>query len=281
LRRIALGHLTLALSCLHGAGPTPEAVHELRRQLKQARATLRLLRPAVGAKRLGPVERRIDRSAQRWSALRDLQALQPRLEALGMAGPPTVDPASHARSMSLTRRELQSVMGLIRAWRITADDEALLEQGLQDSYRQGRRSMRLALRDSRDSDWHRWRRHAKTLALQLALFETWNSRALGRLADGSTQLERLLGEDHDLAVLLERALRDELGRAQRQDLLEQRRVLQQRASALGTALYAKPFRKLRRKFHRDRERWQASASRSASRPHAPDHGGSRSQGRPR
>jgi CHAD domain-containing protein len=280
LRRIALGHLTLALACLQAAGPKPEAVHELRRQLKQARATLRLLRPALGAQRLDPVERRIVRSAQRWSALRDLQALQPRLEALGMAGPPPVDPASHARSMSLTRRELQRVMGLIRAWRITADDEALLEDGLRESYRHGRRSMRQALRDSGDSDWHRWRRHAKTLALQLALFETWNSRALERLGVGSAQLERLLGEDHDLAVLLERALGDGLEPEQRTDLLQQRRVLQQRAAALGAALYAKPFRKLRRNFHRARERWLASASRRASRLRAPDHAGGRSQGRP-
>ena len=261
--RIVLGHLAAAQRCLRGTTVSEAATHELRRQIKRARAALRLLRPGVKAGEFRAVDAQLARCAARWSALRDMQVLRPQLRALGLlALAPALSAtlprsARSARVTSAARAEMQAAIAQFAALAVTGADWQMLEAGLRRSYRHGRRAMRKALSTRRDEDWHRWRRNAKHLALQLAMLQAWHSPPIRRIARDAGRLERILGEDHDLAVLLERLheqpdFRDQ----QRSQVLQQRERLQRSALAIGKSLYAEAFRHLRRKLRRERRDWQ-------------------------
>lgn len=258
-----LGHLAVAQRCLRGTTVSEAATHELRRQIKRARAALRLLRPGLKAGEFKAVDALLVRCAGRWSALRDVQVLRPQLRALGLlALAPALSTtlprsAGGARVTSAARAEMRAAIAQFSALAVAGADWEMLEAGLRRSYRHGRRAMHKALSTRRDEDWHRWRRDAKYLALQLAMLRAWHSPPIRRIARDAGRLELVLGEDHDLAVLLER-LHDQpdFKAQQRSQVLQQRERLQRRAVAIGKPLYANPFRHLRRRLSRERRGWQ-------------------------
>jgi CHAD domain-containing protein len=123
-------------------------------------------------------------------------------------------------------------------WPVQRQGFEAIEPGLRRIYRQGRRALGAAQADPSTENLHEWRKREKDLWYHLRLLhDTWPG-PMGAAADEASTLADLLGDDHDLAVLL--ATARELGEADGLEwVVRQRRSkLQADAFELGRRLYA-------------------------------------------
>jgi CHAD domain-containing protein len=249
------------------------AVHRVRRELKRARALVRLLRPAMrpgsfrainvalrdaGRELAGRRDARVlvatlDRLVERerlvpgplaplaaglradWEAASGSPAAAMATAAIGPPGPvPT--PAARVRAAAQALRRAR-VRG---DWPVLAD-------GLYEVYRRGRRALRTARREPSAECLHEWRKQVKHGWHALELLEPAWPRPMRALAREAHRLADRLGEDHDLAVLRARlaaAVIDEPARGLALAALDARRLeLQRSAFRLGERLYAEPPRR--------------------------------------
>ena len=230
-------------------------VHEARRDLKKARAALRLLRPRLPSKRFRRENAALRDAGKALSRVRDAQALPAALDALVgrsrrfAAARRTL--AAAARSASpdgtlarATRGPLDDAASGLRRLRPDARRWRAVAKGLRRTYAAGRRLMKAARESGRDEDFHEWRKAAKYLRYQLELLFPEDQTISGQ----ATELHRLsdlLGEDHDLGALAARAASDvpAFGGAaavRRLGVLIERRraALRREALGLGASLYA-------------------------------------------
>jgi CHAD domain-containing protein len=130
------------------------------------------------------------------------------------------------------------------------EDPAVLIAGWRRTYRDGRRAARAAREKHATEALHEWRKRVKDLWHECQVLESvWPARMKAMAAQAS-KLSDLLGEDHDLAVLAEKArenaavLSDEERRVLTRAIKRRRRKLQRNAEDLGKVLYAERPRKL-------------------------------------
>ena len=93
-------------------------------------------------------------------------------------------------------------------WPLGNDPEAELRDalsGVQRIYRRGRRTERRARREPSAVRLHELRKRSKDLRYAAALLHPLAPKRLRRLEQAAHELSDLLGEDHDLVVLLEHA----------------------------------------------------------------------------
>lgn len=252
-----------ALDDLAGGRARVLNVHGARKQLKRARATLRLLRSAIG----DDVYRRENiaaRDAARpLSHLRDSEILldtlarlvarigqagsflnlEPLQKSLGEHRRGLAGGASEPRQSQQIRRALQRVKTRSTRWEITEDRWRVLALGLSETYRKGRQALREARNSRTIEHLHDWRKQAKYLWLQLQMLAPITAGAVGELADEFHHLSDYLGDEHDLAVLRARAferphgLDERSGRALKTLIDRRRAELEGKAFALGERLY--------------------------------------------
>ena len=177
--------ITSALQHLD-AESAPLNVHAARKELKRARATLRLLRPAIRDQIYRRENAAVRDAARRLSGLRDAEVLSDALENLirrDDAASLELEPLhaalrrrrrTAARTLQAAQvRSLRLALGRTRShslrWATPKDEWALLARGLRNTYRLGRRSLRSA-RDSPDPErLHEWRKQTKYLWHQLQI----------------------------------------------------------------------------------------------------------------
>jgi hypothetical protein len=252
LGRVARGRIDHALDELRGKTESSpeEAVHEARKDMKKLRALLRLARAELGDD-VFRVENAAARDTARLLAgardatvmletLASLPVRHPRLRAAleqQAAGEPDRDEAIAA---------LQGMRERIEEWPLERRDFAAIEPGLRRIYRQGRRAMRKAEAEPTVETLHEWRKREKDLWYHL--------RLLRAPADEAHELSERLGDDHDLAVLLEFAR--ERGMADGiEDAVEERRAaLQASAFDTGRRLYADRTKKFSARLRASWER---------------------------
>lgn len=274
MRRIARGQLDDAAEQLEdapgGDGPG-EAVHEARKDLKRARAVVRLLRDQLGDetyRRENALYRDTGRSL---SGARDAKVLVDTLDSLIArfaaelpegafaalrAQLAAESEAEHAR----LRRDGDAIasalprLGVgrdrIATWPLAEGaDRAALAPGLERIYRRGRRAARAARKDPSDETLHELRKRAKDLWHAAQIARPAAPAELKRLGRRAHRLSDAAGEDHDLAVL--RTAAEARGAALRpgelpllRALIERRQKrLRRRALARARRLYrAKPRR---------------------------------------
>jgi len=252
-----------------GAGEL-EAVHEVRKRFKKVRAALRLLREEVGvdtyrkenwcfrdaARPLAEV-RDADMLVEAWDGLR--RAFVDRIEPRTASG---IEEALRANRQAVARRVLDEERALaaveviatralarLSEWRIDGDGWASLESGLGRVYRAGRRALKLAEERRSVEALHEWRKQVKYLWHQHQLLDPLRANGAAERADRLHHLSRLLGEDHDLAVLRRTLAADPRtfgGHAALKSVLalvdRRRQDLEQQAFALGRQLYEEPPR---------------------------------------
>jgi CHAD domain-containing protein len=237
-RDILVRQLGCAIEELDGRKPN---VHGARKQLKRARATLRLLRAALGDE-LYRRENVVARDAARpLSNARDDEVMSDALKGLAERFGTTIPgenarPAAHAvsvKQLTSIKAALKRAMTRAQAWRADADGWDSIATGLRSTYRRARRASRRARKDRATDDLHEWRKQTKYLWHQLQILTPIATGPLGELADEFHHLADYLGDEHDLAVLRPRAP------ASATDLVDRRREeLQDKAFALGERLYA-------------------------------------------
>lgn len=219
LLRLYSAHVDRALTELQRPGRSagPQAVHQARRAIKRARATLRLVRPALGARDFQGRNDSLRRAARCLSEARDRTVLVKTLARLAAAarvdlsdvedalvGPggsaldrlPGEELARAIQLLGAARRDLP------RSGRFSTPDMA---RAAARTYRKARKAFRACAGSGASGDvFHRLRRYAKYHAIHVhmlrdvwpGMFKAWAAR-LDELAD-------LLGEEHDLTVLCER-----------------------------------------------------------------------------
>lgn len=245
-RDIFVQQIAAALAELDASNPN---VHGARKQLKRARATLRLLQPAIGDDRYRG-ENAVARDAARpLSRARDDEALKEALQELldhfGQDAPGVhLGHNSHKVSgaqIAKIRAALESSSTRAAAWPLDSEGWDCIETGLRATYRRARRALRHARKDRATEDLHEWRKQTKYLWHQLQILTPLAAGPIGELADEFHHLADYLGDEHDLAVVRERVRAS----GELQALIDSRRdELQEKALALGERLYAdksKPF----------------------------------------
>ncbi len=211
-----------ALLGLRAGDRRAEAAFDARKRFKRVRAALRLVRDDLGEVVYCRENLLFRDAARSLTEVRDAAAVVEALEKL--VAQPAV--AIEARAVADVRRALvaesQAVIHRVldagaafaevvrvvtpaRArvddWTLAHDGWSALGSGLTRVYRAGRRALARAAAEPSVENLHEWRKQAKYLWYQLQFLEpAWVSRDAD-LASRVHELTRLLGEDHDLAVL--------------------------------------------------------------------------------
>lgn len=217
-----------ALEILGGKRLTDEAVHEARKHLKKARASLRLLRPALKNSTYREWNTAMRDAARPLSAARDAKVL---LDSLHLLGERYGDSVRALRLEGFRRvlneqrtQAVRDVLGgkgtvvghsrqLLRAARTSmerptiprTDDWDSVGTGLKRIYASGRRAMAAARKAPAADAFHEWRKQVKYLRYQLEVLEPLWPGMVGELADQAHKLSDYLGDEHDLSVLREKA----------------------------------------------------------------------------
>lgn len=274
-----------ALAALVEREPGDAAVHGARRELKRARALLRLLR--------GPLNRRVYRGAdlllrdagRSLAQARDVAVLAVALERMRRAaGLNRQDVGSVMRALGRERRAANLAaaargarsalrlarLRLLRAHLADGGEEPLVD-GFVRIYRRGRKGF-AGVRHGPGADrQHAWRRHVKRFWHALEVLEPARPRVIPALAREAHALADLLGEDHDLAMLATRLKSARLALATRRRLrvaiVERRTRIEIDALAIGAQLYAARPRRCRARAGRWWHQWAVAVRRERSAVH--------------
>lgn len=263
MRRAIAGRLEKAAERLREAddGDAPaEAIHGARKDLKKARAALRLIREGIAEKTFKRENRALRDAGRLLSASRDAEVKLATLDAL-VEGDGDAPPGATAlwRAALVAERDeivgddgapiaeavaaIEAVAGRVPGWKIRRGGWKLLGPGLDTAYAEGRDAF-AALGDSPSFEAvHELRKRGKDLWYQVRLLQDSWPTLLEATAEEIHDFTDLLGDHHDLAVLAEDLRgRDAVGPAHRETLralIESRQAtLLAGARSAGDRLYA-------------------------------------------
>jgi CHAD domain-containing protein len=255
-REIFVRQLRGAVEELAGRKPN---IHGARKQLKRARATLRLLRPAIGDEPYRRENIAARDAARPLSQARDEEVLNQAVEGLIQRfGPIASDLHVGKGARKLPAKQLAGIKAALQrsmtragAWKLADADWDCIEKGLRATYRRARHALRRSRKGRATEDLHEWRKQTKYLWHQLQIVTPLAHGPIGELADEFHQLADYLGDEHDLAVLRDRAS----GKVT--DFIDRRREeLQDKAFALGERLYADKSKTFVHGLHNQWTDWQ-------------------------
>jgi CHAD domain-containing protein len=265
ISRVAQGELDLTIGLLEAApngDGDADAVHEARKALKRLRALLRVSRPALDDARYRR-ENVVFRDAGReLSDARDAQVLVETLDGLlerfrdelprgtcsrlrdQLAAGAREAEAKKPASYDAVLDSLSNARSRVSHWPLPAQNgRGSLADGFERIYRRGRRARRHAKAEPSTENLHELRKRAKDLWHAAQLLEPACPAKMKRLSKQAHHLSDLLGDDHDLAVLLEYACQHpELLRSGELELLQsviglRSRSLRRQAFAGAADLY--------------------------------------------
>jgi CYTH domain-containing protein/CHAD domain-containing protein len=262
VRRVIVGRLDKAAERLREAGDADgdalaEAIHGARKDLKKARAALRLVRDGLGEKTFKRENHALRDAARTLSASRDAEVKLATLDALA-EGDGDAPPAATAlwRDALASDRDrivgggseeavtaIEAVAARAPEWKLRADGWKLLAPGLDTAYREGREAF-AALGDAPGFETvHDLRKRGKDLWYQLRLLRDAWQPVLEPTAEEIHAFTDLLGDHHDLAVLaVDLAGREEVDAVHRETLrtlIEARQAsLLAEARTAGERVYA-------------------------------------------
>jgi len=240
--------------------PNDAAMHQVRKDLKRARAALRLLRDAVGDEAYARENLELRDAARPLSGVRDAAV---GLEVVRGLLDVERKPARRAKLVELRHRlgeererarrkllagprlsaieySLQDAGQRAEYWRFPFDDAALLRAGFERLYRKGRKALKQARAEATPGSLHESRKQVKYLQQALAMVGGGSQR-LRKLSKRAGKVADRLGDDHDLAALEGRlAASPARSKAERKLIarVEKRRAkLQKKALKLARRMY--------------------------------------------
>jgi CHAD domain-containing protein len=284
LARIADEGCGQLLANLRRGPDDAEAVHEVRKLTKRLRTIARLFRDEVGRKRARRVARGFRDVARALSGRRDAAVRVLALDALverfdGVVRERGFEPIRRAARAEAVRAgggasrvplralaaSVEKARDAMVRWTPRHEGWAAIEPGLVRLHRRGRSLWRAAADDPSVANLHEWRKRVKDLRYAVELLEPLWPEVLRPFAKAVDELADTLGDDHDLAMLVEwlgTRREDEapalvaLAGTARRDLLDE-------AAALGARIHREPTRAFRRRMATYWDVW-------ARRPGEPD-----------
>jgi CHAD domain-containing protein len=271
LARAARGRIDHAIDELRGkTDSTPEeAVHAARKDLKKLRALVRLARGELGESIFARENRAFRDAGRELAAARDSDVMLDTLDALELPAGPGWDlrkaiQAHRARNGGGGRHTAAAgVVSMLREahrrvddWPLEDDSFRALRDGLESTYRRGRRDFKAVQANASVEALHEWRKRVKDLWYHHSLLCALWPPVMEAVGDEAHQLADRLGDDHDLAVLADWIREHTDAGPEFFDAVDRRRAeLQAEAITLGARLYAdKPKAYVRRL----RRLWRAS-----------------------
>jgi CHAD domain-containing protein len=273
LRRIAGSQLDMSMERLEG--DTDEdvgtAVHETRKSLKRLRATVRLARDELGDDVYRRENVAFREAGRRLAGARDSLVLLETLDAVTNRNPDDMPPArvhrfkrtllgQHGAAQRGLREgvaigevlsELGDASARVPDWPLERDRIGALVPGFKRIYRRGRRAYRAARREPSTENLHELRKRAKDLWYVAQIVRSASPKKMKRIARRAHELSDLIGEDHDLSLLGQRArerrdrFADEAAVGELVTLVECRRdELRGEAMDVAKRLYRKKPRKV-------------------------------------
>ncbi|HTV95923.1 MAG TPA: CHAD domain-containing protein [Steroidobacteraceae bacterium] len=197
------------------------AIHGVRKELKRARATLRLLREHIGVVEYRRDNALIRDAARPLTPVRDAKVLLDSFKVLAEESPrgrfsrhfralledrrraaarrlSSAELAAAARVLSSIRRRAASLPGS----RLSQTDDGALKR----AYKRGREAHASAKRRATDESLHEWRKQTKYFENQLEIVLPFGPKFLRKSHRRAKRLADILGDDHDLALLAEQIL---------------------------------------------------------------------------
>lgn len=285
MRRIVKTQLTGALRTIGSGKPVPEKVHEVRKRCKAIRGVYRLARPVLKDASVYKRDNgRVRDAARRLSDSRDRRVSLDLCEDL-IARPPTEDVAAAAASLrarlldevsgtqategdaALALEEAAEILRAVRKdvddWRLAKKGYAAVGPGIERSYGGGYDALATVRADMQTEALHALRKRVKDHGYHLRLLmPVWRPVLRARYAEAD-RLTDLIGQDHDIAVLVDLA-GAEHGEPHMDAALhyfrEWRTVLQRDALRLAGRLYAEPPPAFRKRIGHYWNSWQAEAA---------------------
>lgn len=278
VRRCAREELDRAIAALGEDIRTDpvDAVHTARKAIKKERALLRLARGALPADRRARENARLRDTARTLSGVRDAEVMVQTVENLsqrftGQLPARTFAAARQGLLQSAASQQARAeipelagaavaalieLRGEVDGWEVTEDGWTVIGAGLRRTYRRGRRAFRDAQKDASTERLHAWRKRVKDHWYHLRLLTGVCGPIVGGAAQDADRLSDLLGDDHDLGVLLE-ILTGSSADLKAVDvdslvpLIEYRREeLQAEAWTIGHRLFAEKPRRFERRLRR-------------------------------
>ena len=273
VRRIAREQLDMSIERLEGdtGEDLGTAVHETRKSLKRLRATVRLARDEIGDEAYRRENVALRDAGRRLGGARDSQVLLETLDALTDRYPDQAPPERFERFKrtlvgqhgAAQRRlhegaavaevvgELRRARARVADWRLEREGLDALAPGFKRIYRRARRAYRTARQEPTTENLHELRKRAKYLWYAAQIARGAVPKKMKRIARRAHELSNLIGEDHDLALLAQRAtersdrIPDATAAGDLELLVERRRdELQREALDLARRLFRKKPRKI-------------------------------------
>lgn len=259
-RRIAREQLDEALAELSGAEVGPTNVHECRKSLKRLRSLVRLAADAMGngkarrrAKALGEIAKLLSARRDRTVMLETIGKLSQEVHGAAEALAPlkislTAQAPSEPETLDRDIAEEARVRLLHEGKkfaRVSFNKRgfAALAGGLEASYRQGRQASKYAYEEATDENFHELRKAVQWHWRQMSLLsKAWPDEFAVR-AHAARELSQLLGDDHDLAVLVAAASQSEAMTDEQKDAAvavcrQQQQILRATAEYRAKRLFA-------------------------------------------
>jgi CHAD domain-containing protein len=219
LRRIAIEQIDKAV--LEASAPHAEfdgTVHKLRQRCKNLRGLLRIVRPELKAFKAEDGE--IGSIAARLSQARDAAVMVATFDSLVAEAPGTDGlaqlrdaltergggPTPHIDEQALLHEFCDAALAMrerVGGWRLKRKKFGAIAGGVEDTYRRMRQDMREAAADGSPATLHAWRKQAKYHRHHMLLLRRHAPDMLNGRIKLLAELADMLGQHHDLAVLVE------------------------------------------------------------------------------
>lgn len=210
-----------ASRALHAPTLSDAEIHHARKELKRARANLRLLRDAVGRKTFTRENATLRDAGRPLSDARDakviietiddllgneknasrralLEKVRAVLEQKRLAAS---DALLVSGSVARSTESLDAAWQRINRWRLERKEKSVLERGIRRIYAQGRKALAGTGAERSAESLHEWRKHVKYLGAAMATLDAGAGRIPAKLMKRIDTLADRLGVDHDLVVL--------------------------------------------------------------------------------
>jgi CHAD domain-containing protein len=198
-------------------------IHEARKSIKKIRGVLKLMRYELGKKSYRGENTSFGNIGRKLGDLRDAGAIIQTFDALLQQYPKEAKPNDFRPLRNILTQDKQAkeaaldvvstmqgageaLSGLqqnFANWPLKTDGFAALETGLRQTFKQGRKALRIAEASDDPADLHEFRKRAKDHWYQVRLLEkVWNKEF--EIREGEVhRLESTIGDHHNLVVLSE------------------------------------------------------------------------------
>lgn len=220
IRRISSEQFNIAATELAAAALMPDGVHQTRKVLKRLRTLIRLIGPAIGSKEqrkrnasLRDIGRMLAGRREQAVLIETLAKLSASVD--GNAAEQISQYRSHLNAPhldlcgALDPELAEKVRGLVAVeakvfskLKIKGKGFKVIEPGLVDTYRKGRKALFRAYEDPNDENFHELRKMVQAHWRHMSLIsKAWPESLDVRIA-AARDLSEVLGDDHDLAALV-------------------------------------------------------------------------------